>query len=192
MNRHFAPIIITLARGVVFAAVFAATPPRAVGAPDKPAAPAAAPAPAPAPAKPAPLPLQDSAVWQQECGACHIAYPASLLGPASWNGVMSGLDKHFGTDASLDAATAAQVGRYLRGNAGREQAPATTATATPVLRISDTAWFRREHREVPAARWRSPGVKSAANCAACHRGAANGNFEEDERQEHERGERDND
>jgi hypothetical protein len=131
-------------------------------------------------------------VWQQECGACHIAYPAALLGPASWNRVISGLDKHFGTDASLDAATSAQVGRYLRSNAGHERAPATTAIAAPVLRISDTAWFRNEHREVSAARWRSPAVKSAANCAACHRGAANGDFEESEGQEHERGERDND
>lgn len=93
---------------------------------------------------------------------------------------MSGLDRHFGVDASLDAATAAQVARHLRSNAGREATPASAAVATPVLRITDTAWFRREHREASTGGWRRPAVKSLADCAACHRGAANGNFEEDE------------
>jgi len=35
-----------------------------------------------------------------------------------------------------------------------------------------------EHGEVPSAVWRSPAVKSAANCAACHTGAEKGDFRE--------------
>ena len=43
--------------------------------------------------------------YQQECAACHLAYPPGLLPAASWQRLMSNLPRHFGTDASLDAAT---------------------------------------------------------------------------------------
>ena len=43
--------------------------------------------------------------YTQECAACHTAYPPGLLPAASWNRVVTGLDKHCGTDAALDAAT---------------------------------------------------------------------------------------
>ena len=39
--------------------------------------------------------------WRTECSSCHIAYPARALPAASWKKIMSGLDKHFGVDASL-------------------------------------------------------------------------------------------
>ena len=45
------------------------------------------------------------AVYTQECGSCHLAFPPNLLPKASWQSVMHGLDKHYGSDASLDAAT---------------------------------------------------------------------------------------
>ena len=38
--------------------------------------------------------------------ACHVAYPPGLLPAASWQRLMANLPRHFGTDASLDAATA--------------------------------------------------------------------------------------
>ena len=59
--------------------------------------------------------------WKSECGICHAAYPPKLLPPSSWNGVMAGLDKHFGTDASLDPATATEILDFLQTNAGRER-----------------------------------------------------------------------
>ncbi len=34
---------------------------------------------------------------------------------------MSGLDKHFGSDASLDAATAREISGFLEQNAGGEK-----------------------------------------------------------------------
>ena len=42
------------------------------------------------------------AVYTQECGSCHLAFPSNLLPKASWQRVMNGLDKHYGSDASLD------------------------------------------------------------------------------------------
>lgn len=124
------------------------------------------------------------AAWREECGSCHVPYPGWALPAASWRAVMAGLEKHFGTDASLDAAVAAEIGRYLESHAGRAGKNASSATQ---LRITETAWFQREHREVTKARWSSAEVKSAANCQACHKQAAQGVYEEEgEDHEHER------
>lgn len=112
--------------------------------------------------------------WQAECGSCHVAYPPALLPAESWRAVMAGLDRHFGVDASVDAKAAAEIGAFLQQNAGRSQGTA----AKPVLRVTETRWFRHEHDGVDAAAWNNPKVKRPANCAACHGGAERGNFDE--------------
>ena len=114
--------------------------------------------------------------YKQECGSCHVPYPPALLAAPSWRAVMGGLDKHFGTDASLDAAPRAAILAFLEKNAGARD---TSAGGKPLLRISDTAWFRKEHdRHVPAATIRLPEVKSIGNCGACHAGAERGSYAE--------------
>lgn len=111
--------------------------------------------------------------WKTECGSCHIAYPPSLLPAQSWKQVMLQLDKHFGTDASVDPAAAAEITAYLERyswSGRRKQA------APRNLRITETPWFAHEHDEVPPASWKHPLVKSAANCGACHATAEQGDF----------------
>lgn len=113
--------------------------------------------------------------YQQECSACHVAYPPGLLPAASWRRVMDNLPRHYGADASLDAATAKELSAWLAANAGtykrvREQPPED--------RITRSAWFVRKHDEVPASTWKLPAVKSPANCSACHRQAEQGDFNE--------------
>lgn len=116
-----------------------------------------------------------NAAWQAECGSCHVAFPPRLLPAASWREMMAGLDKHFGTDASLEPAVAQEIGAFLEQHAGkRKQDP----TAKPLLRISETRWFIREHDEVPDRVWKNPLVKSPANCAACHTLAESGDYRE--------------
>lgn len=114
-----------------------------------------------------------NAKWKAECGACHIAYPPQLLPAASWRRVMSGLDKHFGADASLDPQPAAEISAFLERNAASGKRARATADS---LRITETAWFRHEHDEVPAAAWKRPAIKSPANCAACHTTAGQGDY----------------
>jgi cytochrome c553 len=121
---------------------------------------------------PPPLPL-----YKTECAACHIAYPAGLLGAQSWQQLMANLPKHFGTDASLDATTAKQISTWLQANAG---AGRRFAEAPPEHRISKSSWFVREHDVVSASAFKRASVGSAANCSACHRNAAEGNFDEHE------------
>jgi cytochrome c553 len=117
--------------------------------------------------------------WKAECGTCHIAYPANLLSAESWKAVMNGLEKHFGSDATVDSATRNVIMDFLEKNASnRRRDAAVDSTGKPQLRISETPWFKREHDEVPARTWKNPLVKSASNCAACHTQAESGDFNE--------------
>src|SRR3989337_1002965 len=121
-------------------------------------------------------PLASNAKWKEECGSCHMAYPPRFLSAESWRAMMSGLDKHFGSDASLDAAAATEIGGFLEKNASTKQRRSSTGNEPP-LRITETRWFRSEHRKVENS-WKDPRVKSLANCAACHTQAASGSFRE--------------
>jgi hypothetical protein len=85
---------------------------------------------------------------------------------------MRGLDRHFGTDASLGDPARARVEAYLDAGAGSARREVAT------LRISDSSWFRKEHDEIGAATWNATSVKSPANCGACHRQADRGDFSE--------------
>ena len=118
--------------------------------------------------------LPPNPAYKAECASCHVAYPPKLLPAESWQQVMARLDRHFGTDASLNAKAQEEISRYLAANAGRRDAP---PGAEP--RITETRWFRKEHdKEVPAALWKSAAVKSAANCGACHTRADDGDYSE--------------
>jgi len=113
--------------------------------------------------------------YRQECGGCHVAYPPGLLPAASWRRLLGGLPQHFGSDASLDAATVKQLATWLETHAGVSR----DAGAAPAQdRITRTAWFVHEHGEVPAPVWKRPAVGSAANCTACHARADQGDFDE--------------
>jgi hypothetical protein len=111
--------------------------------------------------------------YQQECAACHVAYPPGLLPATSWRRLTSTLDRHFGVDASLDAATTGTLAAWLAAHAAPSSVP-----APPQDRITRSAWFVRQHDEVPADRWALPAVKSGANCGACHTRANEGDFDE--------------
>ncbi|MEK8050887.1 diheme cytochrome c [Ideonella sp. DXS22W] len=116
--------------------------------------------------------------YKQECSACHVAYPPGLLPAASWQRLMTNLPCHFGTDASVDAATLKELSGWLSANAGTAKRVRRDPTPPPDDRITRSAWFQREHREVSAATWKLAAVKSPSNCAACHTRADQGSFNE--------------
>ena len=115
-------------------------------------------------------------LYKQECAACHMAYPPGLLPAKSWARIMGGLDKHYGSDASLDAAAVQQISRWLQAEAGTYK---RVAEAPPEDRITRSAWFVSKHRKLDPQVWKHASVKSAANCAACHTGADRGDFDDD-------------
>lgn len=123
-----------------------------------------------APHKPSPA----NAQWQSECGSCHVPYPPQLLPATSWRTLMDGLERHFGTNASLDPESLATISAFLETYAGHGP---KASSSDPAPRITETRWFTREHAEVPSAIWARPNLKRS-DCAACHREAANGDFGE--------------
>lgn len=113
--------------------------------------------------------------YEAECASCHMAYPPALLSAKSWQNVMTTLGKHFGTDASVDAKTQAEITSWLVKNSTTRQKYSETA---PENRITKTSWFIRKHDEVKVDVWKRTSIKSPANCTACHLDAAKGNFSE--------------
>jgi mono/diheme cytochrome c family protein len=115
--------------------------------------------------------------YQAECAACHIAYPPGMLPAPSWKRLMGSLDKHYGTDASLDEASVREISQWLQVNAGTFK---RVREEPPQDRITKSAWFIRKHDEVDPAIWKQAAVKSASNCIACHSRADKGRFSEHE------------
>jgi len=172
MDRH----AVRYARraGAALAAVLASASPAwaAPPAPDAPRAPVARPAVDPAQAAGDP-----AAAYAEECGACHVAYPARLLAPAQWFAVLNALDGHYGVDATVDSATLALVARHVGKTAGVPHAaasvPAAASGRRELPRITQQRWFVREHREA-----RPIAGSKLSQCESCHSDAARGSFEE--------------
>ena len=122
-----------------------------------------------------PMPSDMPKSYEAECASCHMAYPPGLLSEKSWQNVMSGLMKHFGTDASVDEKDKIEITNWLKRNAATKQKYSELA---PESRITKTSWFIREHDEIKADVWKRPSIKSPANCGACHTTAAEGIFSE--------------
>jgi cytochrome c551/c552 len=130
-------------------------------------------------------PVTDPVV-KKECGSCHMAFPPQFLPRRSWQKLVDALADHFGENASLGEAPRKAVLDYLLANAadgpragrqGRKFVEGIPAAQTP-LRITETPRWVKEHREVRAARWGDPKIKSKANCVACHTAAEQGLYED--------------
>lgn len=130
-------------------------------------------------------PLADNALWRDECGSCHIAFHPSLLPARSWTRLMAEQQKHFGADLALDAPTSATLLAFMQANSADEKKTeaafkignSISPDITP-LRITETPYWVKKHREITDAQWTQPQVKSKANCAACHQDAEAGTFED--------------
>jgi cytochrome c553 len=113
------------------------------------------------------------ATYVAECGSCHVAFPPQLLGAPDWQAMMSQLDKHYGVDASLEARPRAAIADFLQRNASRRDKHATTVQPP---RLTQTAWFRKEHGSLPAKATKT--LPAAAQCENCHTAAERGDYNE--------------
>ena len=112
-----------------------------------------------------------SQLLEQECAACHMAYPAALLPARSWRALMARLSAHFGEDAEIDAELAKRIGDYLAANAADADGRSSPVTRSldpheVPLRITDTPFWKEHHRIIPDRDF--PQVKSKSNCLGCH------------------------
>jgi len=128
-------------------------------------------------AKPDPL-------YLEECGSCHMPYPAQLLPPQSWQNIMAQLEDHFGENAELDTPSAQAIETYLteasRPSRNSYRKLLRNLGNRAPLRITKLPYFIHKHDEIPS-RYVAANdkVKSLGQCNACHKHAEQGDFDED-------------
>lgn len=124
--------------------------------------------------------------YQEECGSCHLAYPAGLLPRRSWMKMMSELNSHFGEDAELPEPLRSDIETFLVDNSAengsrRSKKIANTIPADQMpQRITETLFYKQKHREIPPSVWSRKSVVSPSNCLSCHPKADYGQFSEHE------------
>jgi hypothetical protein len=131
---------------------------------------------------------EEGKLYREECGGCHFPFQPEFLPADSWQSIMSSLDDHFGDNAELSDEKRKRILDYLTMNAAGkiDQKIANRANwslrYTPhPKRITETAFFRHEHREIPPRILDNNGNKiSFANCDTCHTRAFQGSFSEHE------------
>ena len=128
----------------------------------------------------------DNPLYREECGSCHMAYPAGLLPAVSWEKIMRGLDDHFGDNAELDDETHQEIKTFLQQNSSdnayhrrSKQFGGESSLKNARIRITDSTYFRHEHDEIPSRLVSgNSSVNSFSHCNACHLKAEQGLFNE--------------
>ncbi len=126
-----------------------------------------------------------NATYTEACGTCHAAYIPALLPAKSWEKILWSLDKHNGEEVELAAKDAKAISAYLRENAADKsrlkisrKIMKSLSGKTPT-RISDISYIRKKHDDLSDKTFKREAIGSRANCSACHRTAAKGDFDDD-------------
>jgi nitrate/TMAO reductase-like tetraheme cytochrome c subunit len=129
--------------------------------------------------------LPDNTQWREECGSCHGVFYPALLPARSWEKIMAEQAQHFGSDLGLDEATTKSVLAFMVANSAEKhqieagyKIESSLAQGAAPLRITETPYWIKKHREIAASDWANPLVKSKSNCSACHVDAEVGTYED--------------
>lgn len=123
-------------------------------------------------------------LFVNECASCHTLYPPTLLPKQSWTKLMGELSNHFGDDASLDPADNRSILEYLLAHSAessKQEMSVKMMQTLPnqgIIAITQTPFWKRTHRHIPAEVFKSNLVKSRANCKACHSDVEQGTIED--------------
>ncbi|QOP43993.1 hypothetical protein FJR45_08570 [Sulfurimonas sediminis] len=131
-----------------------------------------------------------SAIFVEECAACHTLYPPFLLPKSSWKQLMKQkeLENHFGDDASLNEEDRISILNFLVKNSAEFS---TKESANYILNslkekkkyiiaITDTPYWKKRHKNIDKNIFSSKEVKSKANCKACHTKVERGLLEDNQ------------
>lgn len=129
-----------------------------------------------------------NALYKEECGSCHFAYPPGLLPGSSWTKIMSQLDQHFDDNAELEVDVQKKLTDYLlQYSADRStyrrsmRIMRSTSVDSAPIRITELPYFIHKHNEIPSRMIKgNDKVGSLSNCDACHQRAEQGYFSERE------------
>ena len=127
-------------------------------------------------------------LYKSECASCHFDYQPGLLPSRSWKKIMTGLEDHFGDNAELLPEDYTVIINYLTENAAEfsdhkrsRRINNSIAKEDAPLRITETPYFKRKHRELSLSRiTNNSKIGSISNCVACHTHAEKGSFSESE------------
>jgi len=124
--------------------------------------------------------------YQKECGSCHTAYQPEFLSKKAWDRVLADQNKHFGEELSIAPKKIEELRSFLytraqdvSGGKLARKMSANPAKDANSIKISDNGYFIKEHRGISKVALEKKGLKSFANCTACHKGADNGNYDEE-------------
>lgn len=125
-------------------------------------------------------------LYIKECGSCHFPYQAGLLPANAWNKMMTNLENHFNSDASLSLENFQTISKYLNDNSAeknmqykRSNRIVSSLNANQVPdSISTTPYMVKKHREIRKDLITQPEVKGLFNCIACHTTADKGLYGE--------------
>lgn len=129
---------------------------------------------------------QNNQGYEDLCGGCHFAYQPWLLPARSWDLLFEGLEDHYGnavtaSDDELRAALDFLV-KNAADRSGRKRAGKIMKSlgGQAPLRVSEVPYIQHKHHELGADVLARPSVGGLGNCAACHRGAAQGHYDDDD------------
>ena len=125
-------------------------------------------------------------LYIKECGSCHFPYQAGLLPANAWNKMMTNLENHFNSDASLNEADLQTLTKYLNDNSAEKNMQYKRSnrivSSIPAGQIPDsistTPYIIKKHNELKKSMITQPEVKGLFNCMACHTMADKGSYSE--------------
>jgi len=130
-------------------------------------------------------PAAQNQVYAQACGQCHMVYHPGLLPAASWGKLLEDRRGHFGNDLSLSEGERKEIQGFLEANAAdrfrdkrSRKIMASLGGAAP-LRPSQIPYLLKKHHDIAEEVFARPAVGGRGNCLACHPGAVQGGYEDD-------------
>lgn len=125
-------------------------------------------------------------LYIKECGSCHFPYQPGLLPSNAWNKMMTNLENHFNSDASLNEADLQTLTKYLNDNSAEKnmQYKRSSRIVSSLAKnqipdsISTTPYMIKKHEDIRKDLITQNEVKGLFNCIACHKTADKGIYGE--------------
>ncbi len=114
-----------------------------------------------------------------------LCIPPNILPEKSWKILMSDLKNHFGDDASLDEEDTQNILNFLLENSAEKSIKEASVKVLnsiknkDIIAITQTSFWKKEHKNIPKEIFKNSEVKTKANCSACHMDIEKGLIEDD-------------
>ncbi|RXJ68436.1 cytochrome C [Halarcobacter ebronensis] len=114
-----------------------------------------------------------------------LCIPPHTLPKKSWEILMSDLKNHFGDDASLKEEDRENILYFLLENSAENSTKEISVKVLnsienkDIIAITQTPFWKNEHKNIKKEVFEHPQIKSKANCKACHSDIEKGLIEDE-------------